>query len=101
MDEDFRGSVQNLAKDALHLMRRYFKGDAPADAGKVGAAMRAVGMGVKIEHMNQLKDHGDKSLALRVMNFLPKDEKTRSEYLKITNPEVAPLLLPRPKKKKK
>lgn len=97
MNEKFRDKVQNMASDSLSMIDGYFKG-GPGDPLKVKSAMQMITQGVKIEHMNQLKEHGDKSLALRLFQFLPKDDKIRREYIKITNPELKPLLLARPKK---
>lgn len=97
MKNDFRKDVKDLAGKSLNLLDQYFSG-GPADPAKIRAAIQTLSFGVKVEHMDQLKDHGDKSLALRLFQFLPKDEHIRKEYLKITNPQIKPLLLAKPKK---
>ena len=91
MNTTLRTGVQETAQEALYIIKGYFKGDK-ADQDRLTAAMKVLGLGVKIEHMNQLKDQGDKSLAIRMIQFLPKDEETRNEYLKITNPQIANLI---------
>ena len=97
MNTELRDGVQKAAKESLHIINGYFLGDETKEKN-VLAALRVLGFGVNVEKMNQLKDHGDKSLALRLIQFLPKDEETRAKYLKITNPQVAGLLESRPKK---
>lgn len=98
MNSELREDVQKAAKESLHIINGYFLGDDTKEK-RLTAALKVLGFGVKVEHMNQLKDHGDKSLALRLIQFLPKDDETRSAYLKLTNPQVAGLLEPRPTKK--
>jgi len=97
MNEGLRDGVQSLAMDSMEMVGKYF-GGKETDATKIKVAMQALYLGVKIEHMNQLKTQMDKSLALRLFQFLPADDHIRKEYLKITNPELKPLLLSRPKK---
>ena len=96
MDKNFRENVQGIAQQGMDILSEYFKG-GPSDPQKVNSALRALTLGVKVEHMNQIKDHGDKSLALRVFQFLPKEGQVRKRYLEMTHPEIKPLL-PRPKK---
>lgn len=91
MNSDLRANVQETAKEALYILKGYFQGDETKKE-RVSAAMQMLGFGVKVEHMDQLKDQGDKSLAIRMIQFLPKDETTRHEYLKITNPQIANLI---------
>ena len=99
MNNELRSGVQDVAHEALYILKGYFQGDE-AKQERVTAAMKMLGFGVKIEHMNQLKDQGDKSLAIRMIQFLPKDEETRTEYLKITSPQIANLLTSFPRKQK-
>ena len=91
----FRGRTTKVSEKALSIIDSYF-GSEKVDLKKVDIAAKMVGFGVKIEHINQIKEQGDKSLALRLMKFLP-DKDVREKYIKITNPEVAPLLESRPK----
>ncbi len=99
MNEKFRSKVGNLAEKGIRIIDSFFD-DNVVDEKRLQAAIKTMTLGVKVEHMNQLKAHGDKSLALRLMNYLPKDDETRRRYLQMTNPEVIKLL-PRPKIKKK
>jgi len=96
MNIKFRDNVGSLASKGISIIEKFFEGDN-LDSTQISTAIKVLAMGVKVEHMNQLKDHGDKSLALRLMNYLPKDDETRQRYIKMTNPEVHKLL-PRPKK---
>lgn len=94
MNNEFRNGVQDAAKEALHIVKGYFMGD-DAKKDRVNFALKAVGFGVKVEHMDQMKVHGDKSLALRLLPFL-KDEDSRNKYIKITNPDIQHLIISRP-----
>lgn len=98
VNREFRDGILDRAGKALKWIDEYFEGKE-VDPKKVHHAIKMVQFGVKIEHMNQIKDHNDKSLAIRLLRFLP-DNNTRLEYIKITNPEVKPLLLGKPKKVK-
>jgi len=95
VNKEFRDGILNRAKKALNCIDEYFEGK-DIDDQKIRNAIRMVQFGVKIEHMNQIKDHNDKSLAIRLLKFLP-DKDTRMEYIKLTNPEVKPLLINKPK----
>ena len=97
MNTDLREGVQSLAMDSMKMIDQYFSG-TDTDPNKLKLAMNALYLGVKIEHMNQLKIQLDKSLAIRLFQFLPQDEIIRKKYLELTNPELKKLLLPRPKK---
>lgn len=99
MDSEFRTKVKNLGEKGVDMISDFFEG-APILGDKLKVGMFAMREAVKVSHMDQLKAHGDKSLALRLFQFLPKDEEVRTKYLKITNPELKPLLLDRPKKTK-
>ena len=95
MDDDFRKNIKTLSKEASKIVGGYFRGETH-NANKVKEAMKMLGMGVKVEHMDQIKEQGDKSLAVRLLKFLPTD-KARDEYIKLTHPQVPARLLQRPK----
>ena len=95
----FRESVKKLAEKSIKELDRFIQSDT-TDVKRALVAVRLLSAGVKVDHMDQMKDKDNKSFGLRLMSFLPKDEATRKEYLRITNPELKPLLLDKPKSKK-
>ena len=95
-NNQFREKVQKVGDKALNVIDEYFDGKRDS-AEKVSEAMKMVQSSIKIEHMNQIKGHLDRSLALRLIKFLPEDNETRNEYIRITNPEIQHLLLAKPK----
>jgi len=92
MSELFRENVASVAQSGLEIMSKYLKGDEGVDENRVRQAARMIGFGVKVEHMNQTRELQTKSLALRLVKLLPQDEEVRNEYIKLTNPDVRPLL---------
>ena len=92
----FRESVQDVANSAIGIIREYFSGKRQGtDKGK--EAVRMVGFGLKVEHMNQIADVSNRSLALRLVKFLPKDV-DKDQYIHLTNPQLRPMLMAKPKK---
>ena len=100
MKKEFRTRILTVADRGLEIMEEYFAGTRHG-TDKVAEATKMISMGVKVEHMNQMKEQGDKSLALRVIKYLPRDAEVREKYVRMTNPELSNLLLPRPEKKRK
>ena len=90
MKEEFREKVVTTADKAMGWINDYFEGKS-ADENKINKAIKMVQFGVKMVHMDQIKEQGNKSLALRLIRFLP--ENVKQDYIKMTNPEVTPLLL--------
>ena len=97
MNKQLRENVQGLSESAINMLSRSMKGQVKIDGPEMGNCIRIVNMGLKVEHMDQLYEHNNKSLALRLMAFLPKDEGTRRQYIEMTNPELKPILSMRPK----
>ena len=60
---------------------------------EIDRAFKFLNLDLRNRHMEQIKIQGDKSLALRLIKFLPKDGKVREKYIELTNPEIKPLLL--------
>lgn len=98
MDE-FRDGVTRVGQKALGIMEDYLDGKRDG-TDKVKEASRMIGAAIKIEHMNQIRVHTEKSLAIRLAQFLPKDGNARQQYIATMNPEIKPLLLARPEKRK-
>jgi hypothetical protein len=96
MNKALRENVQLLATDSLETIRGAILGKAEMN-DKVKEAIRMVALGVKVEHMTQVLEQSNRSFALRLIPYLPKTL-DRDEYIKITNPQIAPLMLARPKK---
>jgi hypothetical protein len=97
MNEALRGNVQELANEGLSSIKDAVLGKA-AMTERVKEVIRIVSLGIKVEHMNQIAAQSNRSFALRLIPHLPKAV-DKDEYVKITNPQIAPLMLPRPKKK--
>lgn len=98
--KDFRGGVTELGDKAAGIMASYFDGKRQG-TDMVREASKMIGHAIKIEHINQIKYQSDRSAALRLMRFLPKDRAVRNRYIEMMNPELKPvLLLDRPKDKK-
>jgi len=97
-ESKFREEVINTAEKAMGWINDYFTGKM-ADDGKISKAIKMVQFGVKMTHLNQIRVQGDKSLAIRLLKFLPEDK--RKDYIAVTNPEAKPFLLDKPSKKKK
>ena len=98
MENQFRDRVVKLGEKGLEIMEEYFDGkrsgtDKVKDAGKI------IGFAVKISHMNQLKTATDRSQAIRLLQFIPKEQ--RANYIALTNPEAKPFLLSKPEPKGK
>ena len=96
-NENFREGVQEVADHSLGIIREYFSGKRSGTAF-VKEAIRMISFGLKVEHMNQIAHYSDRSLALRLIKFLPKDV-DKDEYVRLTNPQLMPMLLGRPEKK--
>ncbi|HQT96844.1 MAG TPA: hypothetical protein PK416_03060 [Thermodesulfobacteriota bacterium] len=96
MNKALRTNVQGLANDSLQTIRGAILGTAPM-TDKIKEAVRMVNLGIKVEHMDQIAEQSNRSFALRLIPHLPKSV-DKEEYVKITNPQIAPLMLARPKK---
>lgn len=86
-----RDSVQGLASEAVESIRDAILGKTSM-TDRVKEAIRVVSLGVKVEHMNQIAEQSSRSFALRLIPHLPKAV-DRDEYIKATNPQIAPLML--------
>lgn len=98
MNTTLREGIQATGAKCLDTIDQYIKGDI-GGSDKITVAMRMVNMSLKVEHMNQIKSNSDRSFALRLLPFLPKDV-DRDEYVRITQPQLQPLLLGKPEIKK-
>lgn len=99
MTTDFRPTMDRISTKALKWIEDYFDDKQDAE-GKIKESLKLLSYEIKLRHMEQIKEQGDKSLALRLIKFLPKDEKLRNRYIELTNPEIKPLLLEKPTKVK-
>ena len=93
--DDFRDRMTAMGDKALTIMDDFLNGTG-GDATKIKYAAMMITGALKVEHMNQVRDHTRKSLALRLIKFLPNDPDIRDKYIALTNPETKPLLLSRP-----
>jgi hypothetical protein len=96
MNKALRDNVQELANDSLSIIRKSLLEGQPM-SDKIKEAIRIVNLGIKAGHLDQMSEHAKASIALRLIPHLPKDV-DRDEYVKITNPQIRPLMLKGPKK---
>ena len=93
-----RDDITRIGGRALGIMEEYFDGKRDG-TDKIKEASKMISAALKVEHMNQIALFSEKSLALRLIQHLPKDEQLRAKYIQITNPQLAGMkLLDRPKK---
>jgi len=95
-NDQLREGILRTTLKAVNIMDNYFNGKLPGSS-LVKEASKMIGYGLKVEHMNQLRIQNDRSVALRLIKFLPKDI-DRQEYIRLTQPQVAKLM-PKPKRK--
>lgn len=94
MNTDLREKIQRLGDKGLDILGEYFEGTRHG-TDKVKEATRMAQLAVQVEHMDQIKEQGDKSLAMRLIKHLPQDKKIREEYIRLTNPALKTLLIPK------
>jgi len=99
MNKTLRDGVQDLSVDVLNNIRNSLVGSAPM-TDKIKESVRMVSLGIKLEHMGQIEEQSNRSFALRLIPHLPKTI-DKDEYVRLTNPQIAPLMLPAPKKELK
>jgi hypothetical protein len=100
MNIGLRSKIQTVAEDAIDLLQKAVSGKSTLEGGLMDRLIRLTGQGLKVEHMDQLKVQNDRSFGLRLLQFMPKDDQTRRKYIEMTNPELKPILLSAPEKKK-
>lgn len=93
---EFREKILETGDRSLKIMDEYLEGKR-AGSDLIKEASKMVAFAIKVEHMNQIKNQADRSFALRLIPFLPKDKEVRERYIEMTNPGLKPLLLSRPK----
>jgi hypothetical protein len=93
----FREKVTELGEKGLQIIEEYFDGKRHG-TDLVREASKMVSQAVKIEHMNQIQKNADRSFAIRLLPFLPKDKEIREKYIEMTNPQIKGLLETRPQK---
>lgn len=94
-EEALKNRIVRGTNSAMDIVERYLAGKDEIDNTKALMAFRLLNQGVKVLHMNQVKALTERGHALRLLKFLP-DDNARSEYIRMTNPQAAPLLLKKP-----
>lgn len=89
---EFREKIIGLGGKSAEIMEEYFNGKRQG-TDMVREASKMISQAIKVEHINQIKTQTDRSFALRLLQYLPKEGKSRERYIAITNPELKPLLL--------
>jgi len=98
IEEKVKDRIVNVANSSIEAIESYFKGEEVSPE-KVNIAFKLINQATKVMHMNQVRILTERSQALRLLPWL-KDDNARNEYIRLTNPEVAPLLLDRPRSRK-
>lgn len=96
MAEDFTDRVQQLGTKGMKIMDEYFDGKEKS-ADMIKYASKAVSQTITALNMKRVGKYQDRSLSLRLLKFLPTDENFRAKYIKVTNPELKPILIGLPK----
>ena len=98
-EAEVKSRIVEIAGKALDTIDSYFSGRS-VKLEKVNNSFKLVGQATKIMQMNQVRILTERSQALRWLPYLA-DEKIREEYIKLTNPQAAILLLKRPESTEK
>lgn len=96
---EFNKQMEGISDKALKCVDGFFD-DKKGAKEKIKEALKVIGFKVSLKRMEEINERGNKSLALRLIKFLPQDKGIREKYILLTNPEVKPLLLDKPSKKK-
>ena len=99
MNTELRNKIQALSTRGIKILNEYLD-NKPIGADMVKEASKMINFGIKIEHMNQLKNQNDRSFGLRLLQYLPKDDATREKYIELTAPALKTWLLSKPSKEK-
>lgn len=97
MQEVFETKMAEVGDKALELIRQYFDGEADTNDIRIDRAFKFIGHPIKVMHMKQYRKMQERSQAIRLLKFLP-DDKTRKQYIRMTQPQTEALLENRPKK---
>jgi len=92
-EEQVRQRIVGMANQAMDKIDEYFRG-VTDDSEKANIAMRLLSQSTKIINMNQQRIATERSHILKLLPFI--DDASRAEYIRLTNPQVSPLLLKRP-----
>ena len=76
MNNSLRNGIISLGEKALNICNEFFDGKREG-TDKVKEASKMISNAIKVEHMNQILDQSNKSLALRLLKHLPDNEKLR------------------------
>jgi len=100
VEDKFEEKMAAVGDLALNLIADYFKakpeGKEEADP-RVEKAFKFIGHPIKVRHMAQHRMLTERSQAIRLLPYL-KNQEAREEYIKMTQPQAAPLLEHRPQK---
>ena len=91
MQKDFRVEILKVASKGMKIMNEYFDGK---NTDKVKEASRMISEGIKISNRNQVDEQVRRSQAVRLLAYIPKEQ--RANYIALTNPEAKPFLLSKP-----
>jgi len=95
MDVDFSDQVAELGVKSLKIMNEYFEGKEE-DTEKIKYASKTISQTITAQNMKRVGQYQERSLALRLLKYLPTDEDFRRKYIEVTNPQIKPLMLAMP-----
>jgi hypothetical protein len=96
MQQTFDEKILAGAEKSVDKYLLWIDGDVEGSP-TIRGAEKMITWAIKVKHMLQIAKFTERSHALRLLKFLPND-KARERYIKLTNPELKPILLERPKK---
>jgi len=94
-DDVFRNRIIGIGEKSLDIMEEFFDGKRHG-TDKVKEASQMIREGVKISNRNQVDVQVQRSQAIRLIPYIPKEK--REKYIQFTNPETKPFLLAKPNK---
>lgn len=96
-EKQFKEKVVDSASDALDVVNNYLN-KPNKDNKKASMAFNVFKQGMKILHLNQVRELSEKSFSLKLLRWLP-DDNVRRRYIELTNPTAKSILQGRPKGK--
>jgi len=104
MSDLLKDSIISVGEKAIKVISEYFENskdvEADVDLEKVDRAFKMINNSTRILHMDQVRINTERGHALKLLRYLP-NEKIKSEYIKLTNPKLIPLLEAKPNNMKK
>ena len=91
--------MAELRMKFLQWFKDYAEGKITSEE-QIDKAYKFLRLEQQNRNLTRLTEQGNKSLALRLIRFLPNDDEMKKKYIQMTNPELQPLLIEKPEKEK-